>query len=196
MRCGHYWLQSRATAGQAEKKTRQLEKVIDDGEQKLSELLDELKDAHDEERRMNAEITKLRLQLDETSSATDFAKKDCKKLSGSMSSAALNLPLTIYIYFLIFRRDVFSLLYCSFSVFHSVMPTIICTFVELTWYYNETVYGEINDNIIHFLKIHTKTVHSVDMHSPTRRRKSIGFTQPYAQLPWVQGRPVPQLLRL
>jgi len=109
-KCGHYWLQSRATAGQAEKKTRQLEKVIDDGEQKLSELLDELKDAHDEERRMNAEITKLRLQLDETSSATDFAKKDCKKLSGSTSSAALNLPLTIYISFLIFRRDVFSLL--------------------------------------------------------------------------------------
>jgi len=46
-------------------------------------LLDELKEAHDEERRMNAEITKLRLQLDETSSAVDFAKKDSKKLSGA-----------------------------------------------------------------------------------------------------------------
>ena len=76
-------VQSRATASLAEKKTRQLEKVIDDGEQKLMELMDELKDAHDEERRMNAEITKLRLQLDETSSATEFAKKDCKKLSGT-----------------------------------------------------------------------------------------------------------------
>ena len=75
-------VQSRATASQGEKKVRQLEKVIDDGEQKLTEVLDELKDAHDEERRMNAEITKLRLQLDESSSATDFAKKDCKKLAG------------------------------------------------------------------------------------------------------------------
>ena len=76
-------LQSRATASQAEKKIRQLEKVIDDGEQKLTELLDEMKDAHDEERRMNAEITKLRLQLDESSSAVEFAKKDCKKLAGT-----------------------------------------------------------------------------------------------------------------
>jgi len=76
-------LQSRATAAQAEKKSRQLEKVIDDGEQKLTELMDELKDAHDEERRMNAEITKLRLQLDETSSDADFAKKDYKKLTGN-----------------------------------------------------------------------------------------------------------------
>jgi len=75
-------MQSRATASQAEKKTRQLEKVIDDGEQKMTELLDELKEAHDEERRTNAELTKLRLQLDETNSATDFAKKDCKKLAG------------------------------------------------------------------------------------------------------------------
>jgi len=48
----------------------------------MTELLDELKDAHDEERRMNAEITKLRLQLDETSSSVDFAKKDSKKLAG------------------------------------------------------------------------------------------------------------------
>ena len=57
--------------------------MIDDGEQKLTELLDELKEAHDEERRMNADITKLRLQLDETQSATDFAKKDAKKLAGT-----------------------------------------------------------------------------------------------------------------
>ena len=83
MHCRHErCLQSRAAAAQAEKKLRQLEKVIDDGEQKMTELLDELKEAHDEERRMNAEITKLRLQLDETNSATDFAKKDCKKLAG------------------------------------------------------------------------------------------------------------------
>lgn len=84
-------LQSRATASQAEKKIRQLEKVIDDGEQKMTELLDELKDAHDEERRMNAEMTKLRLQLDETNSATDFAKKDCKKLAGIFSATIIGL---------------------------------------------------------------------------------------------------------
>ena len=49
----------------------------------MTELLDELRDAHEEERRMNAELTKLRLQLDETNSATDFARKDCKKLAGA-----------------------------------------------------------------------------------------------------------------
>jgi len=60
-------------------------------------LLDELKEAHDEERRMNAEITKLRLQLDETSSAVDFAKKDGKKLSGATGaqSFANNSTLTL-----------------------------------------------------------------------------------------------------
>jgi len=83
-------LQSRATASQAEKKTRQLEKIIDDGEQKLTELLDEVKEAHDEERRMNAEITKLRLQLDETNSAVDFAKKDGKKLAGAIDRKSID----------------------------------------------------------------------------------------------------------
>ena len=103
-RCGRLF-QSRATASQAEKKTRQLEKVIDDGEQKLTELMDELKEAHDEERRMNAEITKLRLQLDETNSATDFARKDCKKLSGACDIHFLTVDLLFTIlHFILFLK--------------------------------------------------------------------------------------------
>jgi len=96
-------LQSRATAAQAEKKIRQLEKVIDDGEQKLTELLDEVKEAHDEERRMNAEITKLRLQLDETNAATEFAKKDCKKLTGATIRSAMSTNNNYY--FVSFSRS-------------------------------------------------------------------------------------------
>jgi len=108
-------LQSRAAATQAEKKTRQLEKVIDDGEQKMTELFDELKDAHDEERRMNAEITKLKLQLDETSSGVDFAKKDCKKLSGATCRQYIRLLIVIcrfttaHLFFVSFIRVIYFL---------------------------------------------------------------------------------------
>jgi len=97
--------------------------VIDDGEQKLTELLDELKEAHDEERRMNADITKLRLQLDETQSATDFAKKDAKKLAGtSARSPHFNffhlLLQLLFLYFLKF-------LYVTATVFSSIIVGLL-----------------------------------------------------------------------
>jgi len=103
--------------------------VIDDGEQKLTELLDELKEAHDEERRMNADITKLRLQLDETQSATDFAKKDAKKLAGTSAcslhfnffSFAASVVIPLFFKFLYVTATVFSSIIVGLLIFLDVL---------------------------------------------------------------------------
>jgi len=75
-------MQSRAATSQAEKKQRQLEKLLEDSDGKINDLMNELRESGDASRGLSNEITKFKLQLDDANSGIEMAKKESKKLAG------------------------------------------------------------------------------------------------------------------
>lgn len=63
-----------------------MEKMVDDAESRIGELQLELKGAENDYRALSQEVTKLKVQLDDTQGAFENSRKDNKKLAGEIKS--------------------------------------------------------------------------------------------------------------
>ena len=73
----------KAAMAQSEKRQRQLEKQVDEGEAKIVQLQAELKDSEVDYRAIVGEMSKLKIQIDDSEGATDAVRKEVKKLTGA-----------------------------------------------------------------------------------------------------------------
>lgn len=74
--------QTKSVASQSDKKQRQLEKTIDELENRLSGVSAELRNSEEQVHSLTADLAKAKMDVEEESANTEQSRRETKKLAG------------------------------------------------------------------------------------------------------------------